>query len=349
MFEGYTFENILQEMIDETSPEFDVSETSPVYASYAMSATQIAKVYRYLDRVRELGFASTSEDEYLEKRTSEMGVFFNSAVAAIRRGHFNVAVPVGSRFYVQDLYFVVISNEDGVQLQCEEPGAIGNSVPAGTAMLPLENIEGLETAILDEVIIPGSEKESDENLFVRYQEKVAEPSTSGNTAHYREWAREIQGVGAVKVFPGWDGLNTVKVVIVDSDYVPASKELIEVVQKELDPIPGQGEGLAPVGAFVTVVSAASTTIDVSVTIEIESSATIEFVQVEFLRMLADYLKSISFREDVKSVVRHRVVGSLLLDIPGVLDYSGLLINEQTKNITLGADQIPISGQVTINV
>src|SRR5690625_1980278 len=107
MFERYTYENILQEMIDETKPGFDVSETSPLYASYAMTAMQTAKFFRYLDRVRELGFASTSEDEYLEKRTSEMGILFNPAIASIRKGHFNIRIPIGSRFFVQDLYFVV--------------------------------------------------------------------------------------------------------------------------------------------------------------------------------------------------------------------------------------------------
>ncbi len=349
MFEQYTYENILQEMIDETGPEFDVSETSPLYASYAMSAAQTAKFYRSLDRVRELGFASTSEDEYLEKRTSEMGVFFNPAVAAIRTGQFNVPVPVGSRFFVQDLHFVVINNEGNAQLQCEDPGVIGNSIPSGTEMLPLENIDGLETAILGDIIIPGYEKETDGSLFVRYQEKVVEPATSGNKAHYIEWMREIEGVGAVKVFANWDGPDTVKVVIVDTDYMPASAGLVDIAQNELDPVPGQGEGRAPVGAFVTVVSATSVTMNVSASIEINASVTTEAVETQFKHAFSDHLKTIAFRENVDPVVRQRIVGSLLLGIPGVLDYSGLLLNDQVDNITLEDSETPVVGQVTFSV
>lgn len=349
MFEQYTYETILQEMIDETSPRFDVSETTPLYASYAMSAMQTAKFYRYLDRVRELGFASTSEDEYLEKRTSEMGIFFNSAVASIRKGHFNIHIPVGTRFFVHELYFVVVANESDVLLQCENRGVIGNVVPIGTEMLPVENIQGLETATLGEIIIPGSEKESDNSLFERYQDKVVDPATSGNKAHYRQWARDIEGVGAVKVFSNWDGPDTVKVMIVDTDYKPASPELVDKIQKDLDPVPGQGDGKAPVGAFVTVESAVQFIVNVTADVEVGASTTVEEVQSEFEKVFAEHLKSIAFKEDVEPIIRHRFTGSLLLNIPGVIDYTNLLINGQADNITLGDSETPVVGQVTLNV
>ncbi|OCA85220.1 baseplate J/gp47 family protein [Pseudobacillus wudalianchiensis] len=349
MFEQYTSEYLLQEMINETKPEFDTSETSPLYASYAASANQVAKAYRYLNRVLELVFASTSEGEYLEKRTSEMGVFYRSAVAAIRRGDFNISVPIGSRFFVEDVYFVVSDNENGVQLLCEEEGEIGNKFPVGTELLPVESINGLETARLGEIIIPGKERESEESLFVRYQDKVAEPATSGNIGHYKEWVSEFEGVGAVKVFPNWDGPDTVKVVIVDSNFMPAAPELVQSIQAALDPVPGQGEGLAPIAAFITVESAASYTINVSATIEIDSSTTVEEVQKQFEQILATHLKSIAFKEEIDPIVRERVVGSLLVGIPGVIDYSTLLINGQMANITLSESETPVVGQVTLNV
>ncbi|WP_203363092.1 baseplate J/gp47 family protein [Bacillus sp. REN10] len=349
MFEQYTSESLLQEMINDTKPEFDVSETSPLYASYAASANQTAKVYRYLERVLELVFASTSEGDYLEKRTSEMDVYYRDAVAAIRRGEFNISVPVGSRFFVEDVYFVVSENENGIQLLCEEEGEIGNAFPVGTELLPVETIEGLETALLGEIIIPGREKEKEESLFVRYQEKVAEPATSGNIGHYKEWVREFEGVGAVRVFPNWDGPDTVKVVIVNSEFMPASPELVRMIQTALDPVPGQGEGLAPIGAFVTVESAAASTINVSATIEIDSSTTLETAEAQFKQVLAEHLKTIAFKEDVEPIVRERVIGSLLVGIQGVIDYSNLLINGQTANITLSESETPVVGQVTLSV
>lgn len=349
MFEDYTFENILQEMIDETDPSFDVSEISPLYASYAKSAAQVAKLYRFLDRVLELSFASTSEGEYLEKRTSEMGVYYKNAVAAIRRGGFNIPVPIGSRFFVEDVYFVVIENENGIQLQCETEGTIGNKFPVGTELMPSETINGLETALLGEIIIPGREKEEAESLFVRYQDKVAEPATSGNIGHYKEWVREFEGVGAVKVFPNWDGPDTVKVVIVNSEFMPASEELVQSIQVALDPVPGQGEGLAPIGSFVTVESAKPVSINVVATIEINSSTTIETVKEQFEQTLEDHLKSLAFKEETEPIVRQRVIGSLFLIIPGVIDYSNLLINGQATNIILRESEVPVVGQVTLNV
>ncbi|MGE8079015.1 baseplate J/gp47 family protein [Peribacillus loiseleuriae] len=349
MFEHYSFENILQEMLDEVGQEFDVSETSPIYTSFAASATQVAKVYRFLERVVELGFASTSEDEYLEKRTSELGVFYKPATTSVRRGIFNIPIPIGSRFFVQDLYFAVLSNEEEILLECETPGVIGNTIPVGTDLLPVENIYGLETAVLGEVLVPGAEKEMDTSLYGRYQKKIAEPATSGNIYHYYEWVGEIDGVGAAKVFPNWDGPDTVKVVIVDNDYYPASNELVRIVQMELDPVPGQGEGKAPVGAFVTAESAVALIVDVSATIEIASSTTIENIQLQFEQNFSSYLKSIAFKDDVDPIVRHRLIGSFLLSIPGVVDYSTLLVNGQIGNIILGDNETPIIGQVIFNV
>lgn len=345
MFDDYTFEALLQEMLDETGPEFDVSETSPIYAAHAMAAAQAAKIYRNLSRVVELGFASTSEDEFLEKRTSEMGVFFIPAVAALRKGLFNVPVPLGSRFFAQDLYFEVVHNEGSIQLQCETPGTIGNTVPVGTELLPLETIQGLESAILGDILIPGSEKETDGSLFVKYQEKVTDPATSGNKAHYREWTRDMDGVGAVKVFANWDGPDTVKVVVVDTNYQPASPELVELVQLDLDPVPGQGEGRAPVGAFVTVSSAIPKVVNVSAKIEVDRSTTAEEVAIQFKIELATYFKTIAFKEDVDPVIRQRIIGSLLVGIPGVIDYNSLLLNSLSENVVLQDEETPVVGQV----
>ena len=43
------------------------------------------------------------------------------------------------------------------------------------------------------------------------------PATSGNVYHYQQWALEVSGTGAAKVFPLADGPGTVTVLVVDSD------------------------------------------------------------------------------------------------------------------------------------
>ena len=47
----------------------------------------------------------------------------------------------------------------------------------------------------------GYDAESDADLLERYLEKVSRPNVSGNKYHYIEWAKEVSGVGDVKVIP----------------------------------------------------------------------------------------------------------------------------------------------------
>ncbi|WP_309087223.1 baseplate J/gp47 family protein [Domibacillus sp.] len=348
MFEQYTYESLLDEMLLDTKEEFDTTETSLLYASYAKTAARAADAYRALDRVLELVFVATSEGDYLKMRTAEMDVVAEAATPAVRSGTFNVTPPVDSRFFVNDVYFKVIQ-EEPVLLECETPGTIGNTVPEGSVLLPLETINGLETAILGETLILGQDEEAEEALKLRYEERVTDPVASGNAAHYREWAKEVNGVGAVKVFPNWDGADTVKVVIVDEDLRPASALLVEQAQNYIDPVPGMGEGQAPAGAFVTVTSATALTVNITATVEISSETTLETVKAAFLESLNTYLKKITFQEGIEPVIRSKQVGSLLFNIEGVIDYTNLLINGQTNNVTLTDTQAPVIGTVTLSV
>lgn len=348
MFEQYTYEALLQEMLDNTVAGYDTTETSPLYASYAKTAAQAANAYRALDQVVKLAFITTSEGDYLKMRTAEMDVVAEVATPAVRSGTFNVLPPVDSRFFANDVYFTVIQSDPPL-LECEAAGTIGNTLPAGTVLLPLETIQGLETAILGEVMILGQEEEEAEALKLRYEERITDPVSSGNAAHYRKWAREVPGVGAVKVFPNWDGADTVKVVLVDENFQPASAFLIEQAQQYIDPVPGMGEGQAPAGSFVTVAPADTLTINITATLELTAETTKENVQAEFLEALIKYLRGLTFQDEIDPIIRQKQLGSLLFDIPGVIDYNNLIINGSTDNLILSDTQAPVIGQVTFSV
>jgi uncharacterized phage protein gp47/JayE len=348
MFEQYTYEALLDEMILTTEDGFDVSETSPLYASYAKTAAQTARAYRSLERVLELVFIATSEGDYLKMKTAEMDVVSEVATPAVRSGTFNVPPPVDSRFFADDLYFIVIQSDPAL-LECETAGAIGNTIPSGTVLLPLETIDGLQTATLGDAVILGQEAEAPEDLKLRYEERISDPVASGNVAHYRQWAREVNGVGAVKVFSNWSGADTVKVVIVNEDFQPASALLVQQAQTYIDPIQGMGEGQAPAGSFVTVESAAAVTVNISATLVLTTETTPEIVTAAFTTALIAYMKKLTFQEDVDPIIRLKQVGSLLFDIQGVVDYSALLINGLENNLILGNTEAPIVGQVNFIV
>jgi len=104
------------------------------------------------------------------------------------------------------------------------------------------------------------------------------------------------------------------------------------------------EAARPIGATVTVRSATALAVSVSGSVTIDSSTTVSAVQAAFVSALSSYLKSISF---VKYTLIYNRIAALLLDIDGVQDCSGLTLNGGTANITIGADEVPVLGTVSI--
>jgi uncharacterized phage protein gp47/JayE len=345
VYEAQTFEVILQRMLDRVPADLDKRQGSIIYDALAPAAAELAQMYIELDVALRLGFGETSSGEYLDRRASDFGIERKPATAAVRKGLFRDAnhqpfdVPVGARFSCERVNFKVRSRlaAGEFELVCETPGEIGNTVFG--ALLPIDYVAGLARAELTEVIVPGEDRESDDSLRRRYLQKVREPGTSGNAADYRRWATEVVGVGAAKVAPLWDGPGTVKVIIVNSDRQPAPPALIDAVAAHI-------EEVRPIGADVTVVSATGKTIDVAATVTLASGYTLQQVQDAFARELEAYLRETAFEFPYVSYAR---IGTLLLATPGVLDYADLTVNSGTSNISLQDEEVPILGEVSLEV
>jgi uncharacterized phage protein gp47/JayE len=68
----------------------------------------------------------------------------------------------------------------------------------------MEYIEGLETAELTEVLIPGEDEEDTEDLRTRYFASFEEKAFGGNVRDYLEKTNAIPGVGSTKVTRIWN-------------------------------------------------------------------------------------------------------------------------------------------------
>lgn len=232
-----------------------------------------------------------------------------------------------------------------VLVECELAGTIGN-VPAGAIKYFPVSIAGLTSVTNLEAVTNGYDAESDESLLERYYERIRTPATSGNKYHYLNWAKEVVGVGNARVIPLWKGDNTVKVIIIDSNKQPASEDLINNVQEYIDPgSRGLGEGEAPIGAFCTVVSATPKTINISVTITKDENYSTEQIKHSIEESITEYLKEIAFKKNLVSYAR---IGSIILDVDGVLDYTELRMNEGIENIIIENEEVAILGEVVIN-
>lgn len=237
-----------------------------------------------------------------------------------------------------------ISGSGQVSITAMQAGVVGN-VPAGQITQMPVTISGITAVTNPLPTHDGYEAETDDNLRSRYYVAVRTPPTSANVFHYLQWAGEVSGVGAAKIFPVERGPNTVEVVIIDQDRLPPSIALVEAVQEYIDPgSEGLGHGVAPIGAQCYVLGATPLLLNVSVTIQTISSYTEVEVLTNIEDSIRDYLKSIAFLQNYAS---HARIGEAILNSEGVGDYSGLLINGLAENPQIGAKEVAVLGGVTL--
>lgn len=358
MYEGQTFEVILQRMLDRVPNTYDKREGSLIYNALAPAAAELAQMYIELIINNNLSFVDAASGEYLTRKTREFGVNRQEATKAVRQGEFYDSddnpfdIPLESRFSIGDLNYKAISRiSAGVyQMECEQAGTIGNQLSGN--LLPIENINGLSRAVLTDVLIPGEDTETDESLRQRFFEEMNEPRFGGNVADYKQKINSIDGVGATKVYPVWNGGGTVKCTIIASDWSPPSQALIDHVQTIIDPIPNQGEGLglAPIDHTVTIAGVTDLTIDVETTLTLESGVTVGQIQGDVEDAIRTYLDGLrkEWAEHDQLIVRIALIDAAILNVQGVLDISDTKLNGVESNITLGSDEVPTLGSVTIN-
>ena len=352
MYEDITYELILQRMIDRVlaqNPNIDTREGSIIYNALAPAAVELQNMYIQLDTILNESFADTQTRDYLIKRCAERGIILEPATKAILKGEFNIDVPIGSRFSLDMLNYIVIEKiSDGIfKLECETPGSEGNQ-QFGT-LIPIDYIEGLTSAELTELLIPGEDEEDTESLRERYFNSLESQSFGGNIADYKEKTKQLPGVGGVKVYPVWNGGGTVKLVIIDSTYNVPSSTLIDAVQTAVDPIQNQGKGVgfAPIGHVVTVEGVSVTTININTNITYQEGWTWADIEPYVHKAIDDYFFELasSWENENNLIVRISQIETRILNIAGVVDIENTTINGQAQNFVLGADNIPVRGEV----
>lgn len=349
MYESITYEVILQRMLDRVSDQMDKREGSIIYDALAPAAVELQLMYIELDVMLNESFGDTATRDFLIKRAAERGLSPKAATYAVLKGEFNIDVSVGSRFSCSDLNYVVIEKIlTGVfKLRCEIIGVVGNKNFGD--LIPIDYIEGLETASLTELLIPGEDEEETEKFRTRYFNSFDSQAFGGNVADYTEKTDTLPGVGGCKVYPVWNGGGTVKLVILDSQFQTPSVDLIAEVQEAIDPVGhgGDGLGLAPIGHIVTVVGAENVTINIVSTITYTAGYDFDSSIGAIRSSIDGYFDEL--RKDWESeesiIVRISQIETRLLGLPEILDIQDTTINASNRNISLESYQIPVRGTV----
>ena len=363
-----TFEAILNEMLSQVPDTVDKREGSVIYDALAPDAMELAQVYILLDVILDETFVDTASLQYLMKRAVEIGMPIQEATQAVVRGEFQppeLEIPEGSRFNCGAVNYVVdekISEEDsGYRLICETAGAVGN-LDSGV-LLPIDAIQGLETAEITKVLIPAVDTDNAGTLREKYYKYVRRRPFGGNIAHYKQWLEVpdgdsgISGIGGVKVYPVWQGIGTVKVQFIaevadpetgEIDYRPPTTDHVAQIQEYLDPVAhhGEGYGIAPVGHTVTVEGVQPDEITVTCSITFEDGAGKTAAEV-IAEALAPYLLELrkSWADEDETVVKASQIMYHILNLPDGkvkdVDIASVTINGQSGNYTLAPGYVPV--------
>lgn len=358
IYEDMTYEVILERMIErvvESYPELDTREGSIIYNALAPAALELAIMYTELDNAIAESFVDTASREYILTHCEQMGMDISpfEETYGVHKALFNVEVPIGSRWNC-DLYNYEVEEYIGVEgdyyayeLLCETGGTAPNTTKG--ALIAIEDIpDGFESGELVECLVSGENETSDEDIKSAYYSFVNATRTDGSVSQYQQWCNEFDGksgrIGNHKIFPLWNGANTVKVSILNASNHKASEELIAEFQKELDPdITGMGNGKAPIGAFVTVSTATEVPISISADITMRSGYT-DTTLID--TAISNYFADISYE---KSIVSYMTLGAEILKVECVESIANLKVNGGTSDIPLGVEEIPTVGTLNWSV
>lgn len=367
----YTYQELLRQLLERVPDTYDKRDTSPIQTAAGMAAYGLEQYYIVLAQVQREGLIQTATGEQLDMLAIISGLTRFQASPAVRLGIFNIAVPIGSRFSTingeDSIDFYVSAQTTGptedyyYQLTAETPGTIGNDYSG--PILPITAIPGLTSAQITDILVPGDNTETDSEFRERVIEALNDRPFAGNIAAYRQEILAIDGVGAVQVYPTWNGGGTVKCSILGADFLAASPTLVENVQTAIDPEVNQGLGLgmAPIGAKVTIATATPVTINVAATLLLSPGYSIEQVQPLVEQQIENYLLSVRQEWDTNvsptgvqyaaNVYVSRVI-SAVVNATGVVNVQSLTLNSANEDIALtetGAEQeIPVIGTVTLS-
>ena len=163
-----TYEEILQRCLDRIPNTIDKRQGSIIYDALAPCCVELAQMYIELSGIYDQVFIDTAVGEALDKLVEQNGVKRKDATYALRKGEFNMVVPVDNRFSDGENTYIVIENIVGTNnsiLRCEQAGSVGNGYYG--SLTPITYLQGLTKAELTDIIDMGDDIESDEDLRIR--------------------------------------------------------------------------------------------------------------------------------------------------------------------------------------
>lgn len=362
------FDYYLDQALEYVPDNIDIREGSIMYDALAPACYSLAEFTMQLKNVLLETFTQTAQGGYLDLRAEEHGIKRIAATQAIVKGKFTkddgsaVTLVEGNRFSSIDddpVYYSVIQQDADplyYTLLAETAGTRGNQYVG--QLLPIDHFNGLATAELIEVVIPARDEESDDDLRARILKTYQVNAFGGNVEDYINFTSAIDGVGAVQVYPVWNGGGTVRVVILNNAFGLPNTTLVDQVQEIISPTDNQkGYGLAPIGHLVTVAGPTQKNVSVSLHVDTVVGVSLDSLKSSISAKLEEHFltlrKTWANHDDLyhygQTIYRSQLIVSVL-QVEGVANVSGVEFNNADADLTLQMDntkqEIAFLGTVT---
>lgn len=376
--ETYSYEYLLNYALSLVPDNIDKREGSIIYDALAPTCFLLAQQNMRLQLIYQNTFIEYAQGTALDLRAKEQGLTRYSSTYAVKKVYLTdsngnpTTAPLGSRFSTitsgESLIYSltnVYTFDDVVQAgyyeaTCETAGVVGNSYTGN--LIAVSNISNVSQAVMSDLIIPARDGETDDELRTRYLERVNEKSFGGNIAQYREELKAINGVGAVQIYPVWNGGGTVKLSVIDTNYNVLTSDFINELKEIIDPKNNSGEGLgiAPIGHKVTVVTPTEITINISSTLTLMSGYSISQVEDNVKNAISNYIDTLRHNwgnanevNVYSTAIYIARINAAILSVEGVANVTDTTINDSANDLILTENsttqQLPKLGEVTLNV
>lgn len=355
-------EDTIRNRVYERVPEdIDTSVGSYEYDAIEPTNTEFAVVYFMLRNTILLAFPQYSFGQWLTLAAAAKGVYRKAATYAdgklLVTGAAGTEIPAGTKFSNTILegsalpvkYYTsqkpgIIGVDGSIELtiSADSTGTAGNADvnEINLNITDISNITSINNVL---AITNGADEESDESLLNRLLDKVRNPTSGGNKNDYKQWAKEVPGVAEAEVIPLWDGPGTVQVVIIGEGGMPVP-DLVEKVKEHLDPADhaGEGEGRAPIGAIVSVVTTENYIIRIGLNgLEFEDGYSLSTTR----QVMIEAVKEEVAKVKIGGLVRIHYIEDAIKHVPGIKDFGEVLLDGGSRNIQIPPHLKPIAGEV----
>lgn len=388
-FSDKTFENILSDMLGRVDDNLNKRDGSLIKTSLSAAAWAIEGIYLNLAHIQSQAYANTAIGENLDYIAGSVGLDRKEATKAQWYVLSNAPIPIGTILLYpnsdESVYFESLDESEEIETPedpdlpyrtltiCQSAGSDANDFSG--SLQTVDFVSGLTSVVLDYISIPGSDEETDDSLRERYFQEVGAVEFGGNMSSYRTFIKTIGGVGAVQVFPVWNGAGTVLCSVLSDSLEPITADKISEIQNIVCPpyaddpneTPSDyGFGMAPIGASVTITTAVAHTVVIVAQIQRTSgtSRTLNEIIADIKSSIKDYIHTLcsnwenlsTFNSISYSVILYynKILG-LMSMVDGVDVVVDCTVNgtrgniSYTQNASLFGQNIPkyVDNQITI--